>query len=62
MNILQWLTTISQSTNPPGQPFVSQWSYVAMALVIPVIIGVILAALLKVIEKVFSIRLGGGSI
>jgi hypothetical protein len=33
-----------------------------MALVIPGIIGVILAAILKVIEKVFSIRLGGGSI
>jgi hypothetical protein len=62
MNILQWLTTISQSTAPPGQPFVPSWGYIAMALVIPGIIGVILAAILKVIEKVFSIRLGGGSI
>ncbi len=62
MDFFLWLTQISQSTAPPGQPFSSQWWYVAMALVMPVLIGVVLAGILKILEKTFGIRLGGGSV
>jgi hypothetical protein len=33
-----------------------------MSLVIPVLIGAVLAGVLKIIEKTFGIRLGGGSV
>jgi hypothetical protein len=62
MDFFTWLIQISQSTAPPGQPFSSQWWYVAMALVMPVLIGVVLAGILKILEKTFGIRLGGGSV
>ena len=62
MDFFAWLTQISQSTAPPGQPFSSQWWYVAMALVMPVLMGVVLAGILKILEKTFGIRLGGGSV
>jgi hypothetical protein len=60
VSFFQWLAQISQSTAPPGQPFTAQWLYVAMALVIPGIIGVALAIAMKVIEKAFGFKLGGG--
>lgn len=62
MDFFVWLTKISQSSAPPGQPFSPQWWYVAMALVIPAVIGGVLAGILKVLEKTFGIRLGGGSV
>jgi hypothetical protein len=62
MHFFSWLTNISQSAAPPGQPFSPQWLYVAMALVIPVLIGAGLAGILKALEKTFGIRLGGGSV
>ena len=62
MDFFTWLTQISQSTAPPGQPFSPQWLYVAMALVIPAVIGAALAGILRVFEKAFGIRLGGGSV
>jgi len=33
-----------------------------MALVIPALIGVILAGIFKAVEKAFGIKLGGGSV
>jgi len=33
-----------------------------MALVIPVLVGAVLAGILKAIERAFGIRLGGGSV
>ncbi len=62
MSFFSWLANISQSAAPPGQPFSPQWLYVVMALVIPVVIGAGLAGILKVIEKTFGVRLGGGSV
>ena len=62
MDFFPWLTQISQSTAPPGQPFSPQWLYVAMALMIPALIGAVLAGILKVVEKTFGIKLGGGSV
>ena len=62
MEFFSWLTKISQSAAPPGQPFSAQWLYVAMALVIPAVVGAVLAVILKALEKTFGIRLGGGSV
>ena len=62
MEFFSWLTRISQSSAQPGQPFSAQWLYVAMALVIPALIGAVLAGILKTIEKTFGIKLGGGSV
>jgi hypothetical protein len=62
MDFLHWLSQISQSAAPPGQPFAPQWQYVALALLIPALLGVILAGILKALEKALGVRLGGGSI
>jgi hypothetical protein len=62
MDFFHWLSQISQSTAPPGQPFSPQWQYVALALAIPAVLGAILAAILKALEKAFGVRLGGGSV
>ena len=62
MAFLSWLAEISQSAAAPGQPFAAQWLYIAMALVIPALIGAILAGILRILEKAFGIRLGGGSV
>jgi len=62
MSFFPWLANISQSAAPPGQSFSPQWLYVVMALAIPVLIGAGLAGILKIIEKTFGVRLGGGSV
>ena len=62
MEFFQWLSQISHSSAPPGQPFAPQWQYVALALVLPALLGVILAGILKALEKAFGVKLGGGSI
>lgn len=62
MDFFHWLSQISQSTVPPGQPFVPQWQYVALALLLPALLGAILAGILKALEKAFGVKLGGGSI
>ena len=62
MDFSHWVTQISQSTAPLGQPFSPQWQYVAMALVIPALIGAVWAVILNVVEKAFGIKLGGGSV
>ena len=62
MDFFPWLTKISQSSAPPGAPFSPQWLYVAMALVMPALVGAVLAGILRVLEKTFGIKLGGGSI
>jgi hypothetical protein len=62
MNFLSWLSEISQSMAPPGQPFSPQWWYVAMALVLPLLMGVVLAGILRVLEKTFKTKLGGGGV
>jgi hypothetical protein len=62
MNFFSWLTAISQSAAPPGQPFAPQGLYVAMAVVLPALMGAVLAALLRGLEKALGIRLGGGSV
>ena len=62
MDFFAWLTQISQSASPSGQPFSAQWLYVIMALVIPAVIGTVLAVILKIIEKTSGVRLGGGNV
>ncbi|MGB7913546.1 MAG: hypothetical protein WCF59_15120 [Desulfobaccales bacterium] len=62
MAFWQWLTAMSQSASPAGELFAPHWPYVALALVAPLIIGLILALILKVIENIFGIKLGGGDI
>jgi hypothetical protein len=42
--------------------FAPHWPYVALALVLPVAIGVILALILTAIENIFAIKLGGGDV
>jgi hypothetical protein len=60
MTFWQWLTAICQSTAPAGEPFAPHWSYVALAVVMPVAFGLIVALSLKGIEKIFDVKLGGG--
>jgi len=62
MDFFNWLSQISQSSALPGEPFAPQWEYVAMALLIPALLGGILAMILKALEKTLGIKLGGGSI
>jgi hypothetical protein len=62
MGIWQWLTAISQGAGGPGQPFTAQWLYVVTALVAPVLIGLTAAGIIMLVEKIFGIRLSGGSI
>ena len=62
MSFFHWLTQISQSMAPPEQPFAAQWLYVAAALVMPAVLGGALAGILRIIEKVFGVKLGGGSV
>jgi hypothetical protein len=62
MDFFHWLSQISQSTAPPGQPFAPQWQYVALALLIPALLGVILAVIWKALEKALGVKIGGGSI
>jgi hypothetical protein len=62
MTFWQWLTAISQSAAPAGEPFAPHWPYVALAVAAPPAIGLILALILKGIENIFGIRLGGGDV
>ncbi len=62
MDFFTWLARISQSSAPPGQAFTPQGWYVALTLVIPLLMGVILAGILRVLEKLLGVRLGGGSV
>jgi hypothetical protein len=62
MGFWQWLAAISQSTGGPGQPFTAQWPYVLTALLAPALIGLAAAGLIILLEKIFGIRLSGGSI
>ncbi len=62
MTFWQWLTAISHSAAPAGKPFVPHWPYVALALAAPLVIGLIMALILKAIENIFGIKLGGGDI
>jgi hypothetical protein len=62
MGFWQWLAALSQSTSGPGQPFTAQWQYVVTALVAPAIIGLAAAGIIILVEKIFGLRLSGGSI
>ncbi len=62
MGFWQWLAAISQSTGGPGQPFTAQWQYVVTALVAPALIGLVAAGIIILVEKIFGLRLSGGSI
>lgn len=61
MAFFQWLNVISQSTAPGGKAFAASWVYVALALLLPLVIGAAFAGLIRVIEKTSGIKLGGGS-
>jgi hypothetical protein len=60
MTFWQWLAAICQSTAPAGEPFAPHWTYVALAVLLPVAFGLIVALSLKGIEKIFGVKLGGG--
>lgn len=62
MGFWQWLAAISQSAGGPGQPFTAHWQYVVTALAAPALIGLAAAGVIIGVEKVFGIRLSGGSI
>jgi hypothetical protein len=62
MGLWQWLAALSQSTGGPGQSFTAQWQYVVTALVAPAIIGLAAAGIIILVEKIFGLRLSGGSI
>lgn len=62
MGFWQWLTAISQSTAGPGQPFAASWQYVVTALAAPALLGAAGAGIIILVEKVFGLRLSGGSI
>jgi hypothetical protein len=62
MGIWQWLAAISLSAGGPGQPFSAHWQYVVIALAAPVLIGLGAAGVIILVEKIFGIRLTGGSI
>ncbi len=62
MGLFQWLNSISPSVAPAGQPFTPSWTYVALAVILPVVIGAAFAGLIRIIEKACGIRLGGGSV
>jgi hypothetical protein len=62
MGFWQWLAAISQSAGGSGQPFTAHWQYVLAALVIPALIGLAAAGIIMLIEKIFGVRLSGGTI
>lgn len=62
MAFFQWLNAISQSSAPAGKAFAASWGYVALALLLPLVIGAAFAGLIRAIEKVGGIKLGGGSV
>jgi hypothetical protein len=62
MTVWQWLTAISQSAAPAGEPFGPHWAYVVLAVVIPLTIGLMLTLIMKGIEKIFGVKLGGGGL
>ncbi len=62
MGFWQWLAAISQSAGGPGQPFTAQWQYLVSALVAPALIGLVGAGIIILVEKIFGLRLSGGSI
>jgi hypothetical protein len=62
MGFWQWLSAISQSAGGPAQPFTAHWQYVVTALAAPAILGALAAGLIILTEKLFGIRLSGGSI
>jgi hypothetical protein len=62
MGFWQWLAAISQSAGGSGQPFIAHWQYVVTALVAPALIGLLGAGIIILVEKIFGIRLSGGSI
>ena len=62
MGFWQWLAAISQSAGGSGQLFTAQWQYVVTALVAPTLIGLMGAGIIILVEKVFGLRLSGGSI
>lgn len=62
MSVFSWLGNLSQSASPAGQPFQAQWGYVLAALLVPALIGVLAAATIILLERIFGIRLSGGAI
>ncbi len=62
MGLWHWLAVISHSAGGPGQPFAAQWQYVLVALAAPALIGLVAAVVVILLEKLFGLRLSGGSI
>ncbi len=62
MTFWHWLTAISQSTTAAGQPFAPHWPYVVLAVVAPAALGLVLSLILKALENIFGIKLGGGDV
>jgi ABC-type phosphate transport system permease subunit len=58
MTFGDWLAAISQSTAPAGKSFGPHWAYVILSLMIPGALGLIMASILKAVEKIFGIKLG----
>lgn len=58
MNILKWLTEISQSTTP-GKQFSAQWLYIVCAVFGPAIIGALITYTIMFLERFFKIHIGG---
>jgi|YelNatPaOPRAMG01_1025707.scaffolds.fasta_scaffold16744_4 hypothetical protein len=58
MNILDWLTKISQSTMP-ANGFHAHWLYIVCAVFVPAIIGALITYAIMFLERVFKIHIGG---
>lgn len=58
MDILSWMSQVSQSTGT-GKGFHAQWIYVVLCVFLPALIGCFITLLIMLMEKVFKIHIGG---
>lgn len=56
MTLLEYLLSIAADADPVEKGFQAQPMYIFLGIVIPVVLGILLGSLIKMIEKVLRIR------
>lgn len=62
MVLWQWLQRVTAETVATAAGFQPSWRYVLTVLLLPTIIGLLLAGVLGLVEKIAGRRLNGGSL
>ncbi len=62
MAFWRWLNLIAAETVATGPGFRPSWRYVAVTLLLPMVIGLVLAGVLALVDRLCGSRLSGGSI